>query len=41
MLFEPYVSFHMEIAAHSAYDMFSWYKFMFFPPLGFSNCTIP
>ena len=40
------------IAAHSAYDMFSWYKYLikchfsFFPPLGlwsgifFSDCAI-
>ena len=26
MLFEPYVRFH--IAAHSAYDMFSCYKYL-------------
>ena len=33
MLFAPYVCFHIlikvtirKIAAHSAYDMFSWYK---------------
>ena len=23
------------IAAHSGYDMFSWYKYLSFPPLGF------
>ena len=39
MLFEPYVRFHFlvfgqmsgrywEIVAHSAYDMFSWYKYL-------------
>ena len=30
------VAAHWEIAAHSVYDKFSWYKFRlsFFPPLG-------
>ena len=38
MLFEPYVRFHIfslvrvaaycGIGAHSAYDMFSWYKYL-------------
>ena len=48
MLFAPYVCFHIlvtewppigKIAAHSAYDMFSWYKYLIvnlvFSHLGF------
>ena len=60
MLLAPYVCFHIlvkvtewppigKIAAHSAYEMFSWYKYLivslvFFPPRfleweSFSDCA--